>query len=122
VDVAAGHQAAGGSGGFVTPRVGQVIPESQRRAIERLERLLFRNVHAVVRGSGRVGRTAAGQALEEDALTAGVIAAIRHNHTPYDEVLMSGYSRSDARDALRNVVDRVLDRWRCPPRLRLIRD
>ena len=68
--------------------------------------------HAALRGSGRVGRTAAGRALEEDALTAAVIAAIRHNHTRYDELLMSGYSRTDARDAVRDAVDRVLDWWR----------
>jgi hypothetical protein len=66
------------------------------------------------RGSGRVGRTAAGQALEEEALTAAVIAAIRHRHTPYDELLMTGYDRGDARAAVRDAVDRVLDRWRRP--------
>ncbi|HEX2714350.1 MAG TPA: DUF2293 domain-containing protein [Candidatus Acidoferrales bacterium] len=78
--------------------------------------------HTAVRGSGRVGRTAAGRALKKDALTAAVIAAIRHKHTHYDELLMSGDSRSDARDAVYNAVDRVLDRWRCPPRLPRIRD
>jgi hypothetical protein len=69
--------------------------------------------HTAARGSGRVGRTAAGQALEEEALTAAVIAAIRHRHTPYDELLMTGYDRGDARAAVRDAVDRVLDRWRC---------
>jgi hypothetical protein len=68
--------------------------------------------HATVRGSGRVGRTAAGKALEERALTAASIAAIRHNHTPYDELLMSGVSRLDARHAVRDTVDRILDQWR----------
>jgi hypothetical protein len=70
--------------------------------------------HTTARGSGRVGRTAAGQALEEGALTAAVAAAIRHNHTRYDELLMSGSSRIDARDAVRDDVDRVLERWRKP--------
>ena len=42
--------------------------------------------HTSVRGSGRVGRTSAGRALQEDALTAAVIAAIRHKHTPYDRL------------------------------------
>lgn len=70
--------------------------------------------YTAIRGSGRVGRTAAGRALEKDALTAAVIAAIRHNQTRYDELLMSGYSRIDARDAVRDVVDGVLDRWRAP--------
>ena len=68
--------------------------------------------HATVRGSGRVGRTAAGKALEEGALAAAVIAAIRHNHTRYDELLMSGSSRIDARDAVRDDVARTLDLWR----------
>jgi hypothetical protein len=70
--------------------------------------------HATVRGSGRVGRTAAGKALEEGALAAAVIAAIRHNHTHYDELLMSGSSRVDARDAVRDDVARTLDLWRKP--------
>jgi hypothetical protein len=66
------------------------------------------------RGSGRVGRTAAGKALDEGALTAAAIAAIRHNHTRYDKLLMGGYSRADARNEVRDAVDRVLDRWRRP--------
>jgi len=67
-----------------------------------------------VRGSGRVGRTAAGQAREEGALPAAVIAAIRHHHTRYDELLMQGTDRLDARRAVRDQVDRVLERWRRP--------
>jgi hypothetical protein len=70
--------------------------------------------HATVRGSGRVGRTAAGKALEEGALTAAVIAAIRHNHTHYDDLSMNGSSRLDARDAVRDDVARTLDLWRKP--------
>lgn len=70
--------------------------------------------HAAVRGSGRVGRTSAGQALEEEALTAAVIAAIRHKNTPYDRLLMRGYSRRDARDAIRDEVVRVVERRHCP--------
>ena len=70
--------------------------------------------HATVRGSGRVGRTAAGKALDEGALTAATIAAIRHNHTRYDELLMRGSSRVDARDAVRDDVARTLELWRKP--------
>jgi hypothetical protein len=69
-------------------------------------------VHTSRRGSGRVGRTAAGRALEAEALSAAVIAAIRHRHTQYDRLLMDGYSRRDARDAVRHAIDRVLERWR----------
>lgn len=71
-----------------------------------------------VRGSGRVGRTAAGRALQEDALAAAVVSAIRHRHTRYDELLMNGYSRGDARAEVRDEVDRVLERWRLPPHSR----
>jgi len=41
--------------------------------------------YASVRGSGRIGRTSAGRAFETEALTAAVIAAIRHKHTRYDK-------------------------------------
>jgi hypothetical protein len=68
--------------------------------------------HTCVRGSGRVGRTATGRALDEDALRAAVIAAIRHRHTSYDRLLMKGWDRMGARDAVRGDIDRVLDKWR----------
>lgn len=72
-------------------------------------------VHTARRGSGRVGRTSAGRGLETAALTAAVIAAIRHRHTRYDELLMNGYSRTDARDHIHEAVDRVIELWRHPP-------
>ena len=68
--------------------------------------------HTAVRGSGRVGRTSAGRALEAEALTAAVVAAVRHKHTNYDWLLMSGWNRIDARDAIRDAVDRVIRSWR----------
>ncbi len=69
-------------------------------------------VHTSRRGSGRVGRSAAGRALEAEALDAAVVAAIRHRHTRYDQLLMHGYSRRDARDAVYDVINHLLDRWR----------
>jgi len=72
--------------------------------------------HTAARGSGRVGRTSAGRALEAEALTAAVIAAIRHKYTDYDRLLMEGYSRMDARHIIRDAVDHVVQRWRCPDR------
>ena len=69
-------------------------------------------VHTSRRGSGRVGRTAAGRALETEALNAAVIAAIRHRHTRYDQLLMQGYSRRDARDAVYDAINDLLERWR----------
>jgi hypothetical protein len=71
--------------------------------------------HTSVRGSGRVGRTASGQALEEEALRAAVVAAIRHRYTKYDRLLMRGLGRKDARDAVRDDIDRVLECWRRTP-------
>ncbi len=71
--------------------------------------------HTSVRGSGRVGRTSAGRALDEAALKAAVVAAIRHSHTKYDRLLMKGFGRMYARDAVRDEIDRVLESWRCAP-------
>lgn len=68
--------------------------------------------HTSVRGSGRIGRTSGGRALEEEALRVAVVAAIRHRHTKYDRLLMRGVGRMEARDAVREEIDRVLQRWR----------
>src|SRR5262245_42283128 len=46
--------------------------------------------HTAIRGSGRVGRTAAGRQLDSKAIQLAVIAHIRHEHTEYDELLMQG--------------------------------
>ena len=71
--------------------------------------------HTSLRGSGRVGRTASGRALEEEALRAAVVAAIRHRYTKYDHLLMRGIGRMDARDAVRDDIDRMLECWRRTP-------
>jgi hypothetical protein len=68
--------------------------------------------HTAVRGSGRVGRSAAGRALEESALVSAVVASVRHEDTGYDALLMAGVPRDDARARVRAAVDDVLDRWR----------
>jgi hypothetical protein len=68
--------------------------------------------HAATRGSGRVGRTAAARALERDAIELAVAAAVRHEDTAYDELLMSGMDRGQARDRVRDDVERILDAWR----------
>jgi len=68
--------------------------------------------HTAARGSGRVGRTAAGRALEEEALTAAVRAAVRHNHTNYDELLAKGVSRETARAMVMERVWDTLSRWK----------
>lgn len=68
--------------------------------------------HTAVRGSGRVGRSAAGRELEANAITAAVVASVRHEDTPYDALLMSGVARDDARERIRADVDAVLSAWR----------
>jgi hypothetical protein len=70
--------------------------------------------HAGLRGSGRVGRSAAGRALGEDAVTLAVIGSIRHEDTSYDALLMSGLPRDAARDQVRPSIDKVLTTWRHP--------
>ena len=41
-----------------------------------------------------------------------VVAAIRHEETPYDSPLMSGVERELARAQVRRQVEDVLDNWR----------
>lgn len=67
--------------------------------------------HASVRGSGRVGRSAAGRALSEAAVVSAVVASVRHLDTPYDQLLMSGVPRHEARRRIGPVVETVLRRW-----------
>jgi hypothetical protein len=71
-------------------------------------------VHTGRRGSGRVGRTAAGRALDREAVTLAVVAAVRHADTPYDELLMSGVDRDEARWRIEIDVVEILERWRAP--------
>lgn len=68
--------------------------------------------HASVRGSGRVGRSAAGRALSEGAVVSAVVASVRHVDTPYDQLLMSGVPRYEARRRISVGVEGVLREWR----------
>ena len=67
--------------------------------------------HAAVRGSGRVGRSAAGRALDADAVRLAVAASVRHVDTDYDDLLMAGVDRDSARHRVRDRVDDILDTW-----------
>jgi hypothetical protein len=67
--------------------------------------------HAGARSSGRIGRTAAGRALDPDAVRLAVMAAVRHEDTRYEDLLMSGTARSEARELVRSDIDRVMDSW-----------
>ena len=67
--------------------------------------------HAALRGSGRVGRSAAGRALDPDAVRLAVAASVRHQDTDYDELLMSGVDRASARGRVIDGVEAVLREW-----------
>jgi hypothetical protein len=68
--------------------------------------------HTATRNSGRVGRTLAGRNPDEGALTAAVIAAVRHQHTHYDELLAAGMDRLLARQEIAERVQAILSDWR----------
>lgn len=71
--------------------------------------------HAFTRGSGRIGRTAAGRDLGPEALNLAVAAAVRHVDTPYDDLLMGGVDRLEARARVRAEVEQVMASWRESP-------
>lgn len=68
--------------------------------------------HTAARGSGRVGRSAAGRALDPAAVELAVVASVRHEDTGYDAMLMSGVERAEARERVHGDVERLLERWR----------
>jgi hypothetical protein len=50
--------------------------------------------------------------LDADAICLAVAASVRHVDTDYDELLMSGTDRDDARQRVRPQVDAILTAWR----------
>jgi len=67
--------------------------------------------HACLKYSGRVGRSEAAKRFDEDSITLAVLAHVRHTRTDYDELLMRGIDRHDARSLVREKIDRVLEQW-----------
>jgi hypothetical protein len=67
--------------------------------------------HACRKYSGRVGRSAAAKALDQEAVRLAVTAHVRHAETDYDEFLLDGIERREARDKVYSKVSRILDRW-----------
>lgn len=59
-----------------------------------------------------MGRSAAGRALSEGAVVSAVVASVRHVDTPYDQLLMSGVARHEARRRIAAGVEAVLAGWR----------
>lgn len=86
-------------------RIGELYPASPPR-----ERLQIAR-HTCRRSSGRVGRSAAAKQLEESAIDLAVQAHVRHAHSRYDELLVEGVDRLDARVEVAADVDRVLRSW-----------
>src|SRR3989441_8692430 len=70
--------------------------------------------HACLKYSGRIGRSALGRKMDEHAVRLAVIAHIRHNETNYDELLGRGWHRGEARSAVAEPGDGILNRWRAP--------
>ena len=89
-----------------TTEILRLYPSCPKDRVEEIAR------HTFTRGSGRVGRTAAGRDLDPEALTLAVAAAIRHVDTPYDELLMAGMDRLEARAHVQPDVERVIVGWR----------
>lgn len=83
-------------------------PDNTRRIAE----------HACRKYSGRVGRSAAAKRFEPKAIALAVAAAVRHEFTTYDELLLKGRDRYDARMLVRGRLDDVLDAWRAGRQVR----
>jgi hypothetical protein len=92
----------------MTRRIREILPGCPPAEAQRIAE------HTAVRGSGRVGRTAAGRGLEEQALMLAVVAAVRHRHTGYDALLAGGLDRSLARERVRDRVEEILAAWSEP--------
>jgi hypothetical protein len=67
--------------------------------------------HTATRGSGRIGRTADMRNLEDRPLRLAVVAAIRHRHTNYDELLARGHDRESARRQTADLVEEFISVW-----------
>jgi hypothetical protein len=67
--------------------------------------------HTAVRGSGRVGRSAAGRQLLPESISLAVGAWVRHQHTNYDSLLMNGIERQQARELIRDQQQAILKQW-----------
>ena len=68
--------------------------------------------HACRKYSGRIGRSGAAKSFDPDAVRLAVVAHIRHTETPYDDLLLQGHDRHDARSRVRDAVDAILRTWK----------
>ncbi len=89
-----------------TERIRQVFPGCPPDRPERIA------AHACRKYSGRLGRSAAAKRLDEDAVRLAVAAHVHHEETRCDDLLSRGVERREARERVREEVERVLGRWR----------
>lgn len=68
--------------------------------------------HACLKHSGRIGRSRDAKRFDEEAITITVAAHARHAETEYDELLMRGIERYDARRIVAAKLNQVLEKWR----------
>ena len=68
--------------------------------------------HACQKYSGRVGRSAGAKSLGENAIRLAVLAHIRHVETNYDELLLRGTERWEARNEVQAESDEILAQWK----------
>ena len=68
--------------------------------------------HACQRHSGRVGRSAAAREHDPETVRLAVRAHLRHAQTRYDELLMQGIPRHDARREILHQLNAAEARWR----------
>lgn len=67
--------------------------------------------HACWKYGGRVGRSSSAKALDESAIRLAVAAHVRHTETQYDDLLMEGRDRFDARARVQSRVEEILEKW-----------
>ena len=67
--------------------------------------------HACLKYSGRVGRSSSAKTLDESAVRLAVAAHVRHGETLYDDLLMEGQDRFDARERVQPKVEEILEKW-----------
>ena len=86
-------------------RILELYPACPAEETDRIAR------HTAARGSGRVGRSAAARNFEPVPLAMAVKAWVRHNHTDYDDLLMQGIDRADARRVVESKILEVVANW-----------
>jgi hypothetical protein len=67
--------------------------------------------HACRKYSGRVGRSAEAKRFDPEAVRLAARAAVRHRFTKYDDLLLGGMERHEARSAVASAVERKLHEW-----------